>query len=87
MQFGTNGFFEHSCHNPVVAIGHNLTSKTHGYLLDGSMNAIIHQNLKLAASYTVEFLINYLTERTTQPGNVPVEIITRENTEGVVFDN
>lgn len=72
--------------NEVVFIGHNLTPKTHGFLLEGTMDAVIHQNLQMAASYTVEFLINHLTGQSTPPKAVPVEIITRENTEGIVFD-
>ncbi len=69
-----------------VTIGHNLTVKTHAYLLDGSMDAVIHQNLQLAARYTVESLIAHLSGSSMQPGIIPVEIITRENTEGAVFD-
>ncbi|MEM7257980.1 MAG: hypothetical protein AAF404_11385, partial [Pseudomonadota bacterium] len=60
--------------------------KTHGYLLDGTMNAVVHQNLQMAANYTVEFLIDHLTGKATAPKTVPVEIITRENTEGITFD-
>ena len=71
----------------IVFIGHNLTPKTHAYLLDGTMNAVIHQNLHNAANDTIEFLINHLTGQSAPPGMVPVEIITRENTEGVIFDS
>ncbi|OED42040.1 hypothetical protein AB833_08180 [Chromatiales bacterium (ex Bugula neritina AB1)] len=70
----------------VVFIGHNLTPKTHNYLLEGTMNAVVHQNLQMAANYTVKFLIDHLTGHSTSPKTVPVEIITRENTEGIGFD-
>ena len=70
----------------IVFIGHNLTPKTHGFLLDGTMNAVVHQNLQMTANYTVEFLIDHLDGHTSTPKTVPVEIITSENTEGVRFD-
>lgn len=69
----------------ITFIGHNLTSKTHTYLLEGSMNAIIHQNLKLAAKKTVNTLITQVSEGLNKLQTVPVEIITRENTEGAEF--
>lgn len=69
----------------ITFIGHNLTSKTHSYLLEGSMNAIIHQNLKLAAQKTVNSLIAQVSEGLNELQTVPVEIITRENTDGAEF--
>jgi len=70
--------------NEIVFIGHNLTPKTHNYLLEGTMNTVIHQNLQATANYTIEYLIACLTRQATQPNIVPVEIITRENSEGVL---
>lgn len=69
----------------IVFIGHNLTSTTHAFLLDGSMNAVIHQNLSIAASDTLQLLLDHLNGQTPQQRKIPVEIITRENTEGVAF--
>lgn len=71
----------------LTVIGHNLTHKTHAYLLDGSMNAIIHQNLRHAAKLTIDTLIDYLQQpqASRRSGIVPVEIVTRENIDGVVF--
>lgn len=71
--------------NEIVFIGHNLTAKTHAYLLDGSMNAVIHQNLSFAANNTVELLLDHLNGQVTPQKKIPVEVITRENTEGVLF--
>lgn len=70
--------------NEIVFVGHNVTLQTHNYLLDGTMDAVIHQNLQLTASYTIEYLIAYLSGHATQPKIVPVEIITRENLEGFI---
>ncbi len=70
----------------IVFIGHNFTQKTRAFLLDGTMNAVIHQNLQRAARLTVDFLINHLTGLAPEPAIVPVEIITRENTEGILHD-
>jgi len=69
----------------ITFIGHNLTTKTHAYLLEGSMNAIIHQNLKLAAQKTVNTLIAQVSDGLNKLQTIPVEIITRENTEGAEF--
>ncbi len=69
----------------VMLVGHNLTPKTHTYLLDGSMDVIIHQNMRAAARGAVENLILHLKGKAIQAKILPVEIITRENTRGAVF--
>lgn len=69
----------------VTLIGHNLTPKTRGYLLDGSMDAIIHQNMREAARLAVDNLVLHLKGKTVQPEFMHVEIITRENTRGAIF--
>ncbi len=69
----------------IMFIGHNLTPKTHSYLLEGSMDAVIHQNMRLAAELSVEALINFLNKRPLQFASLPVEIITKENTLGASY--
>lgn len=69
----------------ITFIGHNLTSTTHRALLDGTMDAVMHVNLKLAAKRTVKLLINRINEIPSEAGILPIEIVTRENTEGAVF--
>ncbi len=63
----------------LVFIGHNLTPKTQGYLLDGSMDIVLHQNMRAAAEQTVEVLVAHLEKRTFRVETLSFEIITREN--------
>lgn len=69
----------------IMLIGHNLTPKTQGYLLDGSMDVVLHQNMRRAAGQTADALIAHLEHRRFQPEIMPVEIITRENIQGATF--
>lgn len=70
----------------IMTIGYNLTPKTLGYLLDGSMDIVLHHNRRNAARQTVEALIAHLEHRRYQTEIMPVEIITRENVRGVVIN-
>ena len=63
----------------VKFIGHNLTPKTRGYLLDGSMQFVVHQDMRLVARFAVDAMTACLERRPTHLPTVPVEIITREN--------
>lgn len=69
----------------VTFFGHNLTPKTQGYLLDGTMDLILHQNMKRAAGRAVDALIARLENRPYQIKLIPTEIISRENMMGVTF--
>ncbi|WP_120497387.1 LacI family DNA-binding transcriptional regulator [Kiloniella sp. EL199] len=69
----------------IMLVGHNLTPKTHRYLLEGSMDIVIHQNMRTAAFSTVNNLIAYLKGKTIQPNFLPVEIVTRENLQGTAW--
>ncbi len=69
----------------IMLIGHNLTPKTRNYLLEGSMDLIIHQNMRRIAEQTVQTLIAKLENRPFQAEVVPVEVITRENINGATF--
>jgi LacI family transcriptional regulator, galactose operon repressor len=69
----------------VTFFGHNLTSKTQSYLLDGTMDLILHQNMKRAAGRAVDALIARLENRPYQIKLIPTEIVTRENMMGVTF--
>lgn len=81
----TRALKERGVETDIMLIGHNLTPKTHAYLLDRSMDVVIHQNMRVAARESVDALIARLNGRTPQPNMLPVEIITRENTQGTVF--
>lgn len=69
----------------IMLIGHNLTPKTRNYLLDGSMDIVIHQNMRRIAEQAVQTLIAKLENRPYQAEVVPVEVITRENINGATF--
>lgn len=69
----------------IISIGHNLTPKTQNYLLDGSMDIVLHQDMHLAAGYTVDTLIAHLENRPYKSTILPVQIITKENIVGTRF--
>lgn len=69
----------------IMVTGHNLTPKTQAYLLEGSMDIVLHQNMRRAAREAVAVLTAHLEHRTRRPAMLAVEIITRENTLGADF--
>lgn len=69
----------------MVYIGHNLSRYTRNFLLDGSMDVIIHQNCRLVAEETIRLLVAHLEKEEFRQTMVPVEVITRENVTGAVF--
>ncbi len=69
----------------ITVIGHNLTPKAQGYLLEGSMDIVLHQNMRRAAREAVAVLVAHLEHRARRPSMLGVEIITRENTQGADF--
>lgn len=69
----------------VVFVGHNLTSRTKSYLLDGTMDIVIHLNVRIVAEQTVEALVSYLENRDFKPSPILTGVITRENIIGATF--
>lgn len=63
----------------VVTIGHNLTATTHRFLVEGSMDAVIHQDLELAAGRAIAAMIHHGNGQTPGSERLPVEVIIREN--------
>ncbi len=61
----------------VVMIGHNFNDETRPYLLSGTMDAAIHQDMTRIA----EAALSCLMGADDQPASaaIPIEIITREN--------
>ena len=68
----------------VVLIGHNLTATTQRFLLDGSMDAVVHQDMALAARLAVATLVGHRAQRRVPVQRLPVEIVLRENILGRV---
>ena len=71
--------------NEVVFLGHNLTSRTKSYLLDGTMDIVIHLNVRIVAEQTVAALVSHLENRPFKPRPILTGIITRENIIGATF--
>ena len=71
--------------NEVVFVGHNLTSRTKSYLLDGTMDIVIHLNVRIVAEQTVEALVSHLENRAFKPSPILTGVITRENIIGATF--
>jgi LacI family transcriptional regulator len=63
----------------VTLIGHNLTTVSRQFLLDGSMDAVIHQDMRRAANLAVRALLARYTRTETVLELLPVEIFVREN--------
>ncbi|AWB65713.1 LacI family transcriptional regulator [Saccharobesus litoralis] len=67
--------------NDTVFIAHELFDHTREYLIDGTIDAIINQNIKHEAYNAVEMLINYKSGQSIQSGLLEprVEIYLAEN--------
>jgi len=76
---------EKGVNGEVRLIGHNLTPKTQAYLLEGSMDYVLHQNMRKAAELAVEAMIAELENRPADFPILPIEIVTRENILGITF--
>jgi LacI family transcriptional regulator len=61
----------------LVMIGHNFNDETKPYLLSGTIDAIIHQDMTRIADAAMNCLIG--VKGSPVRGGIPIEIITREN--------
>lgn len=73
---------EHGRSQEIILFGHNLTATTRRYLMEGSMKAVIHQDLKRTAQLTIQTLLAQHKGEPFKESRVPVELIMRENTQG-----
>ncbi len=73
---------EHGRSQEIILFGHNLTATTRRYLMEGSMKAVIHQDLKRTAQLTIQTLLAQHNGEPFKESRVPVELIMRENTQG-----
>lgn len=69
----------------IVYICHNLTPRTQGFLLDGTIDIVLHVNMRLVAEETVEALCAKLEHRPFKPRALLTGVITRENIVGATF--
>jgi len=68
----------------VVFVGHNLTPVTQPLLIDGTMDVVIHQDMRLVADMAIAALIGQSKGLASVIEPVPVEIIVRENITGQI---
>ena len=61
----------------LVMIGHNFNDETRPFLLSGTIDAIIHQDMTRIADAALACLVD--VKRSPISGGIPIEIITREN--------
>ncbi len=63
----------------IVFIAHNLTPLTRECLMNGVMDAVVHQDMKRLGKVSVDALVNHSLGLPVEPQPMPVEIIIREN--------
>ncbi len=64
----------------IVFIGHDLTNFTRQFLIDGTMDAIIHQDPDRQARLAVETLLgHYDGAAAKSPDLLKIEVFFREN--------
>ena len=66
-------------HKDITFISYNLTPLTQYALLDGTIDAVIHQDMSLAAESAIDALLNKLNGIEPRIPEIPIEIILREN--------
>ncbi|WP_306045778.1 LacI family DNA-binding transcriptional regulator [Nioella sp. MMSF_3534] len=69
----------------IVFICHNLTPRTQGFLMDGTIDIVLHVNMRLVAEEAVEAMCAYLERRPFKPRALLTGVITRENIVGATF--
>ena len=63
----------------ITLIAHNLTETTRAFLLDGAMDAVIHQDVEREAELALMILARWSTRGDTNVKALPVQIYVREN--------
>lgn len=69
----------------IVFICHNLTPRTQGFLMDGTIDIVLHVNMRLVAEEAVEALCAHLEKRPFKQRALLTGVITRENIVGATF--
>jgi LacI family transcriptional regulator len=63
----------------VVFIAHHLTTVSRQYLLDGTIDAVIHQDMGRLAEAAIRMLLAPREGRLLESAILPFEIVVREN--------
>jgi len=70
---------EQKRHNDVVFIAHHLSSETRQCLFDGTIDAVIHQNMRRLVEAAVGMILRSSAEQRVESEVQPFELIFREN--------
>ncbi len=73
--------------NEIVFIGHHLTQSTKHHLLDGTMDIVLHMNIRNIAEQAVNTVIAHLEDKSIQTKPTHIEVVTRENLVGVQLND
>ena len=83
---GNNGIAtalqEFKIDNDILFIGHNLTGNTKQLLMDGTMDIVLHMNVRAIAEQAVHTMVAHLEQQECVNNPLPIEIVTRENLVG-----
>lgn len=71
----------------IVFIGHHLTQSTKHLLIDGTMDIVLHMNIRNIAEQSVNRVIAYLEKRSFDSNPTHIEVVTRENVVGVQLND
>ena len=63
----------------INLIAHNLTTTSRDFLLDGSMDAVIHQDVEREAELALRVLLSWSPNGHVETKTLPVQIFVREN--------
>ena len=67
----------------IIFLGHHLTRNSQTYLMEGTMDMVLHMNMRTVAQQTVETLIAHLEERHLESQSLHIEVVTCENMVGI----
>lgn len=67
--------------NEVCVIAHNLAPRTRKHLGEGTLDFVLHQDMRMLAERSVNTIIAYLAEEHHEPSLIPIDIVARENRE------
>ncbi len=76
---------ENGVADELVFIGHNLTERTQAYLLDGTMDIVLHLSMRDVAASATDAMIAHLENRQTTLRPLPISVVTRENVVGMTL--
>jgi len=71
----------------IVFIGHHLTKSTKHSLIDGTMDIVLHMNIRHIAEQALNTVIAHLEKQLFELVPIHIEVVTRENLVGVQLND